>query len=400
MGCQILAREFTRPTSGGISTRHSTLMHDGQIAKQGTIRAFVEDDIEQVADLSWRLLQHRGGPSPSRLNSYFEELFFRNPWRDDALPSLVYQDGGEKIIGFLGVVPRPMTVRERTVRVAYGGTLVVEPSRRCSLAGLSLVQAFFSGSQDMSLSDSANDVARRVWTGLGGSTAFLQSLCWSRPLRPTAYGLYMASRLKRNNMPKIFTSAVKPLCNVVDSIAARVPGPFRHSNSGLSAEDLDAQRLLACLSEFSGSQPLRAQNDQASLTWLLDFIGCTKGHGELRKLLLLDTQRNVVGWFVYFLKPGGVAEVAQIGARRKAMGQVLDHLFLDAWNGGALAVHGQLDPMHLDDLRERCCFFYRRGSWLLVHSRDSELQQHILSGNAFLTRLDGEWCMGFPAEDN
>jgi hypothetical protein len=380
--------------------RHLTFMREVQIAKQGPIRAFIEDDVEQVASLSWRLLRYRAGASPSWLNSYFEELFFRNPWRDDALPSLVYEDVGGKIIGFLGVVPRPMTLRERTVRVAYGGTLVVEPSRRCSLAGLSLVQAFLSGNQDLSLSDSANDVARRVWTGLGGSTAFLQSLCWSRPLRPTAYGLYMASRLKRKTISKFLTLAVKPLCNVVDSVAARVPGVFRHSNSGLSAEDLDAQTLLGCLSEFSGGQPLRAQNDQASLAWLLDFMSITKGHGELRKLLLTDTQRNVVGWYVYFVKRGGVAEVAQIGARRKSMGQVLDHLFLDAWNCGALAVHGQFDPMHAEDLRERCCFFYRRGSWLLVHSRDFELQQYVLSGNTSLTRLDGEWCMGFPAEDN
>ncbi len=91
--------------------------------------------------------------------------------------------------------------------------------------------------------------------------------------------------------------------------------------------------------------------------------------------------------------------MAQIGARRRSMGQVLDHLFRDAWNCGALAVHGQLDPMHAEDLRERCYFFYRRGSWLLVHSRDPELQQYVLSGNASLTRLDGEWCLGFDVDN-
>ncbi len=55
---------------------------------------------------------------------------------------------------------------------------------------------------------------------------------------------------------------------------------------------------------------------------------------------------------------------------------MLDHLFRDAWNCGALAVHWQLDPMHVEDLRARCCF-YRRGTWLLVHSRDSELHLHL-----------------------
>jgi hypothetical protein len=34
----------------------------------------------------------------------------------------------------------------------------------------------------------------------------------------------------------------------------------------------------------------------------------------------------------------------------------------------------------------------------LVHSRNPELQQCVLSGNALLTRLDGQWSMEFAAE--
>ena len=160
------------------------------------IRVFTEDDIEQVADLSWRVLHHHHGPSPKSLHSYFEELYFRNPWRQDDLPSLAYEDLNGNLVGFLGVVPRRMTLRDRAVRVACGSTLVVEPASRSTLAGLYLMQVFLSGNQDLSLGDSANDISRRIWTGLGGSTAFLYSLHWSRPLRPSLYSLHAASRLK------------------------------------------------------------------------------------------------------------------------------------------------------------------------------------------------------------
>ena len=277
---------------------------------------------------------------------------------------------------------------------------MVEPAKRSTLAGLCLMQAFLAGNQDLSLGDSANDVSRRVWTGLGGSTGLLYSLSWSRPLRPAAYGLRMFSRLKSGKPPKLLARAAKPICKLADYAAARIPGPFKNSDCGLLAEELDAPALLNCLSTFSDCQRLRGKYDHASLAWLLSFMGKARGHGDLRKQLLRNAEGRVVGWYVYFVKSGGIAEVAQIGAGPKAMGQVLDHLFWDAWKHGALAVHGQLDPTHAEDLRERCCFFYRRGSWLLVKSRDRELQEHILSGNALLSRLDGEWCMGFPLNEN
>jgi hypothetical protein len=375
-------------------------MSVAQISRQGTVRHFGQGDIEQVADLSWRMLNQETGPAPSRLRYYFEELYFHNPWREDSLPSLVCEDAKGKLVGFLGVIPRRMMLGERVVRVACGSTLVVEPAKRSTLAGLCLMQAFLAGNQDLSLGDSANDIARRVWTGLGGSTGLLHSLSWSHPLRPAAYGLRMVSRLKANKPPKLLVMAAKPICKLADYAAARIPGPFKNSDCGLLAEELEPLTLLDCLSTFSDGQPLRGQYDLASLVWLLGFMGTARGHGDLRKRLLRDAEGSVIGWYVYFVKRGGIAEVAQIGARRKAMGQVLDHLFWDAWKHGALAVHGQLDPTHAEDLREKCCFFYRRGSWLLVHSRDRELQQYILSGNAFLSRLDGEWCMGFPLNEN
>jgi hypothetical protein len=39
--------------------------------------------------------------------------------------------------------------------------------------------------------------------------------------------------------------------------------------------------------------------------------------------------------------------------------------------------------------------FHGRGSPVLVHSRRRELVDAVRCGDAFLTRLDGEWWMSF-----
>ena len=48
-------------------------------------------------------------------------------------------------------------------------------------------------------------------------------------------------------------------------------------------------------------------------------------------------------------------------------------------------------------LWERRCLFHHRGYWMLVHAHSPELLAAIACGNAFLTRLEGEWCMRFHA---
>ncbi len=52
------------------------------------------------------------------------------------------------------------------------------------IVAVRLARAFLEGPQDLSISDEASDVARKIWEGLGGTTALLRSLHWTRPLRP------------------------------------------------------------------------------------------------------------------------------------------------------------------------------------------------------------------------
>ena len=85
----------------------------------------------------------------------------------------------------------------------------------------------------------------------------------------------------------------------------------------------------------------------------------------------------------------------QIAATPSSVHDVLDHLFYQAWRQGALAVTGRLEPRFLQALSDKYCLFHRRGPWMLVSAKKPRLVQSFLNGDAFFSRFDGEWCLGY-----
>lgn len=360
-----------------------------------SVRAFVQEDIPQVVALTWRFLQAESGSPPPSMENYFRELFFHSPFSEKALPSLVYQNGHGRVVGFLGILRRRMSLHGKPIEVAVGTSLVVDPDSRSTMAGLKLIDFFLSGKQDLAMTDTANHTTQQIWTRLGGSTAPLYAMHWSRPLRPVLYAAHVVSRFGRGLLFDAFALGCKPVCKIVDAVAARLPSsPFRQRLPLISEEELTAETLLVCLRDFSESHSLRPEYDAESVTWLLDFMDRMSAHGSLRKVLLRNRENKIIGWYMYYLRRGGVGQVVQVGASPSSIDAVLDHLAYDAWTHGAIALHGRLEPQLSQKLSGKYCFYFL-GNRLLVHSRNPELARQIQSGSAFLTRLDGEWCLRF-----
>ncbi len=63
--------------------------------------------------------------------------------------------------------------------------------------------------------------------------------------------------------------------------------------------------------------------------------------------------------------------------------------------GGAWA---RLDPRYVQELSDRHCWLRTDGTWTLVHSRHAEVMAAVQQGDAFLSRLEGEWWMRFLGE--
>jgi hypothetical protein len=111
--------------------------------------------------------------------------------------------------------------------------------------------------------------------------------------------------------------------------------------------------------------------------------------------LIRNEDGSVNGWYIFALGPDGIGDVLQIAGRPHAMSLVLDHLFHQAWEQGALAVTGRFDSRALQPLSDKHCFFHWRGPWLLVKSSRPEVLRAFHSGDASFSRFDGEWCLGF-----
>src|SRR5207247_934909 len=253
----------------------------------------------------------RGRTDAAGLDSYptyFTRVFLDNPSRDVRLSSLVCEEGGGRIVGFLGVVPRGMSMNGERLLAAISSQFVVDPAGQAGLVAVRLAKAFLDGPQDLSISDEATDVSRRIWEGLGGTTSLLHSLHWTRPLRPARLAL---SLLRNRGRVAPFAVAAGPLARIVGALATRIPGShFRQSAPRVSADDLRAEAL-------------------------------------------------------------------------------------QAWRQGALAVTGRLQPRSLQALSDKYCLFHRRGPWMLVSAKKPRLVQSFLNGDAFFSRFDGEWCLGY-----
>jgi hypothetical protein len=361
----------------------------------GDVRPFVKEDISQVADLHRRVFSTGDAGCPGlveRYQSYFREVFLDNPWSEDGLPSLVYREEDGRVMGFLGVLPRRMLMNGQLLRVAVASQAVVHPNRR-GLAGLKLLKVLLDGPQDLTMADESNDASRRIWEAGGGTTSLLYSFSWLRLLRPTQFAL--AFLKKRKSLPP-FASVSSPFAHVLDASLARAEQwRLRQSTSRLIADDLNEETFLAALPEFAGNRSLRPHYDHRSVNWVLERARPREANGCLWKMVVKRDNQNILGWYLYYVKSDGIAEVLQIVAKKHSIHEVLDHLLSHASLQGVIALSGRLDPAFVKELSDSYCLFHARGPWMLIHSRKPELLGAIQRGDAFLTRLEGEWCARF-----
>lgn len=357
------------------------------------IRVLAEDDVPGVARLFARVYPAHGWNSQADCERYFHEMLFGHPWRELDVPSWVAEANGA-ICGLYAVQARRMLYRERPLRVAVGCQYMVDPAARRSPVAIELAKACLAGPQDLTLADGASDQSRRMWRALGGRVPLLYAMHWLRLLRPARYALSLAQR--RAGGARALAFAARPLAPLADAAAARLrPNRFLREDDGLAEEALDPAALAAQLPELMTGCSLRPVYDASTLAWLLSQAARKTRHGRLRARAVRDGARRLVGWYAYYLRRGDTGEVLQIAARHGSFDAVLRRILADAWRHGAAALGGRLDPRHASELAQRHCWFLRAGTWTLAHTRDAELAAAIERGEAFITRLEGEWWMRF-----
>jgi hypothetical protein len=347
-------------------------------------------DVEQAASLYEHVARSGSRTPPRRMAAYFEETFFDHPWADPEIPSLVYVEGDGTITGFLGSSVRRFELDGRPVRVGVSGQLVTEPSARSQAPGAFLMRAYMQGRQDLTVTDTASDLVRRIWEGVGGETFHLACVGWVRIFRPLQFASGYRGRAERFGAP----GAARPVLAGLDAVSTRLLGrALKPAPVPAAGREAGARELVENLQAVTKGYRLRPAYDEEYLTWLLPQVAGVAARGELR-VRLVGASGSVRGWYVYYLQRGGISQVLQIAAEERAVGDVVDDLLRDAHAAGAAGVQGRLEPHLREALAARRSLFHPSGYLSLIHGRDPELLHAVHSGGALLTRLDGEWWMG------
>jgi hypothetical protein len=358
------------------------------------VRRLAPRDLPGVAALLVRTYPQHGWPSTSACEQYLRDILFANPWSDLDLPSWV-AERGDDICGLYAVMPRRMRLAGRPLRVAVGCQFIVDPRLGDGLVALQMIKACLGGPQDLTIADGATERVLKLWDRLGGKIPALYNLHWTRPLRPARY---LLSRLQRGNGQgkSALDPPIRPLVATLDTLAARLrPNRFLHEACELSETDLDCAAIPEHLNAMVSGLALQPQYDAASLQWLLAHTAARTARGQLRRRAVHERSGAMVGWYLYFLHRGGVSEVVQLVARDGAFENVLRRLLVDAWRHGATAVRGRFEPQHGMELSRLNCWLRTEGPWTVFHTRDTEIAAALQQGDAFFSRLDGEWWLGF-----
>jgi hypothetical protein len=159
---------------------------------------------------------------------------------------------------------------------------------------------------------------------------------------------------------------------------------------------IGAERLIELYGQFMKGYALVPEYTVATLGWLIDDIASQLPAGEsLRMMEVRDAGERTMGWFVYVRSQAGAVQVIQMGGRPDKMPVVLDALVYQAHREDALYVAGRMQPEYIAWLGTGPMHLSREGPWVLACSREPAMVNAIHGGNAWLSRLEGEWWMNF-----
>lgn len=358
------------------------------------VRVASTADLSHIVALYSRVYPKVKQISLERRARYLQQLVFEHPWRSSELPSLVYEDKAGHIVGFLGVIPRPLLFHDQPMTMAISHNFMVDPTSRSTLAGVALAKAFFGGPQVLSVTQPQGEPARKVWKAFGAAFFALQGMSWVWPLRPISY---FADRLRERKAPTVVVAALKPACRILDAVITRMVRQRSQSEQSYVREDLTPEDVLACIDESSRQYALRPVYDLTTLQWLWSLILQKASHGELRAQGVRSTNGQRLGYYVYYAKPSDFSFVVHIGARPGAFAAVLDELGRDAQERGVLALSGWLDARYIQEVSARAFYLkHRHDDALLTQTRHVGVRTSIETGDAFLTPLESEWWTWFP----
>lgn len=351
------------------------------------VRPLSATDIEAVAALYCRVLRRsKAAPTPA-LVSYFRTFYLDGPFRDADIPALVHVNDEGRVSGFVGVHSVPYIVGGQHLRAAFCGALMSEDQGADPLAGARLMKAFINGPQDISISETANVISETIWSRLRGRTIPGYSFEWFRIFRPIGF----INAFAGEKAP--FFKALAPVARLLDGRGSESSNLLRFAPlptpAGLILEDAGPESFAAAIRKLSADKRARPGWENGYLDHVLANAVIKPVFGQAHMGLVKTRSGEVLGAFLYHLKPQGIGRVLQVMAMPGRLGPVLDLMFAHALENGAAGLRGRSSPDLIEAATGRSLIMATISS-TVIHAKDAALIEPFLSGDCMLTGLAGE----------
>lgn len=351
-----------------------------------TVRAVRREDMPAVADMFSRIFMKRRAAPGAALSAYIEDLVFGRADNAGETRSRVFVDAHGDVRGFVGVWPRRMLLDGRSIEAAAAGSMMVDRPQEHPTAGARLLRAYLAGPQDLSFSETANDISQRMWERAGGERLPTTSLDWLRVLRPAGFCVSSAARMFQPVwMLRPLASGVDHLVNRAGFKALQLPPAV----AGFRDAEASTAEILEIIPQLSSSYGLRPDWQSPDLSVLLSHAETKERYGDLNRRVVYARNGAPVACYLYYARPGDTARVLQMIARPEAAGAALASLLHHSASLGCVAVRGRADPAMFDTLIAQRCILYP-GAAMVVHARDKALLESVRRSRALLTGLAGE----------
>jgi hypothetical protein len=279
-----------------------------------------------------------------------------------------------------------MHINGRSIEAAIAGSLMVDRPEAHPTAGARLLRSFLAGPQDLSFSETANDISQRMWEKAGGERLASSSLDWVRVLRPAGLAVAVAKTAFRP------ASVLRPVAFGIDRLIAghaRNPLTLPAAPGGYHDAEATSVEIAELIPVLSASYAVHPDWRSPTLPFLLAHAETKERYGELQRRIVYGKGRGAVGCYLCYMRRGEVARVLQVLALPYAVGPTLDSMFAQAARLGCVAVRGRAESALLDALIARHCLLFH-GAAIVMHARDKSLMDEVRNSRVVLTGLAGE----------
>ncbi|WP_245417318.1 hypothetical protein [Aminobacter sp. AP02] len=358
------------------------------------VRPFITSDVPVVAEMFQRILRKTSQSATSSLEIYLRELFLEAPDAQHDITSLIHQRDDGSVSGFVGVVPLALEFEGRPLRGALCGTMMVDGHKEDPFAGARLLRAFLAGPQDISLTETANDVSTAMWRKMNAAVLPDYSLEWIRVIRPAGFMVELAAA--DVSAARVFS----PLARPIDAFIRRRPidgephwSHFTSAPKGkLVDTDVDEDELLDLIPKLAAHYPMRPAWRRETLARIIVHARRKANYGPGVRRVVRTGTGHPVGLYIYYGDRGRIGRAFQVMALPGQEGAVIDNMIAHAASNGLVALRGRTQPALLNAMLGRR-FAFVHASSSIVHARDPALIQPFLDGRAFFNGFAGEsWC--------